>query len=133
MTIEEKKSTGVFRHISKYVGILLGSIAFAGVEIGRACQNGAKAAGKLLVPGKNKDEEAPQAAEPVEAVEAAATGDVETPEPAPAEEPAKDAAEEPTPEPEPEAKAEKTEEPIEDGEKKTPPSSIEVEKLVSPR
>ncbi len=130
MTTEEKKSNGLFRHMSRYVGILSGSVAVAGIEIGRACQSGAKAAGKLLVPGKDEDEEAPQAAEVPcdEPAESAEPEDVKAPESAPAEEPAKDSAEKSTPEAEsapessPEAEAEATEKSSEGGEKKTPPS-----------
>ncbi len=135
MTTEEEKSAAVFRHISRYVGILLGSVAVAGIEIGRACQSGVKIAGKLFVSSKDEHEEAPQAAEapcdePAEAVEAAAPVDVETPEPEPeakkpeAKKPdAKKTGAKKTGAKKTEAEAEKTEESGEDVEKEAVPSS----------
>jgi outer membrane biosynthesis protein TonB len=135
VTIEEKKSTSAVRHISKYVGILSGSVAAAGIGFGRACQDGAKAAGKLFVRSKNEeDEDGSQPAEtavvePAEAVEPeapeapeSAPPEVEEPEPEPA------SAEKPEEEPEPapksgsKAKAKKTEKPVKEVEKEAAPS-----------
>ncbi len=130
MAAEEKKSNGLFKHMSRYVGMLSGSVAVAGGGIGRACQSGAKAAGKLFIPCKGEDEGGSPVAETpcAEPAEAAEPEDVKASESAPAEEPAKDSAEESTPEAEsapessPEAEAEATEKPSKGGKKKTPPS-----------
>lgn len=126
MAIEEQKSTSVVRHISKYVGILSGSVAVAGIGFGRACRDGAKAAGKLFIRSKNEEEDGSQAAEtavvePAEAAEPEAA-------PAPAEEQEPAAAEKPEEEPEPEpksdskAKAKKTKKPVKEAEKEAAPS-----------
>ena len=135
MTIEEQKSISVLRHISKYVGILSGSVAVAGIGFGRACQDGAKAAGKLFVHSKNEeDEDGAQATETavVEPAEAAEPEAAEEPEPAPASaeepEPEPASAEKPEEEPEPapksdsKAKAKKTEKPVKEAEKEAAPS-----------